>query len=67
MFDARQELISFCPTFPAAYEDYPFDDIVDDGALNGALLHATRSYRQASGARVRPHTLRCVPEGKVLA
>ena len=28
----RQELIDFCLTFPAAYEDYPFDDIVDAGA-----------------------------------
>jgi predicted DNA-binding protein (MmcQ/YjbR family) len=23
----RQDLIDFCLTFPAAYEDYPFDDI----------------------------------------
>lgn len=22
----RQEIIDFCKTFPAAYEDYPFDD-----------------------------------------
>ena len=28
----RQELIDFCLTFPAAYEDYPFDDIMDAGA-----------------------------------
>jgi predicted DNA-binding protein (MmcQ/YjbR family) len=28
----RQELIDFCLTFPAAYEDYPFDDITDAGA-----------------------------------
>ena len=28
----RQELIDFCLTFPAAYEDYPFDDIADPGA-----------------------------------
>ena len=25
----RQELIDFCLTFPAAYEDYPFDSIAD--------------------------------------
>lgn len=25
----RQDLIDFCLTFPAAYEDYPFDDIAD--------------------------------------
>ena len=25
----RQALIDFCLTFPAVYEDYPFDDIVD--------------------------------------
>ena len=28
----RRELIDFCLTFPAAYEDYPFDDITDAGA-----------------------------------
>ncbi len=28
----RQDLIDFCLTFPAAYEDYPFDDIADAGA-----------------------------------
>ncbi|GHU75581.1 hypothetical protein FACS1894188_06750 [Clostridia bacterium] len=28
----RRELIEYCLTFPLAYEDYPFDDITDDGA-----------------------------------
>jgi predicted DNA-binding protein (MmcQ/YjbR family) len=28
----RRELINFCLTYPAAYEDYPFDDIIDSGA-----------------------------------
>lgn len=28
----RQDLIDFCMTFPAAYEDYPFDNIADPGA-----------------------------------
>ena len=28
----RQELIGFCLTFPAAYEDYPFDDVADEDA-----------------------------------
>jgi predicted DNA-binding protein (MmcQ/YjbR family) len=28
----RQDLIDFCLTFPAAYEDYPFDNIADPGA-----------------------------------
>jgi predicted DNA-binding protein (MmcQ/YjbR family) len=32
-FVTRQELIDFCLTFPAAYEDYPFDDIMDAGAV----------------------------------
>ena len=27
----RQELIDFCLTFPAAYEDYPFADIPEAG------------------------------------
>jgi len=26
----RQEIIDYCLTFSAAYEDYPFDDITDD-------------------------------------
>ena len=26
----RQELTEYCLTFPAAYEDYPFDDITDE-------------------------------------
>lgn len=26
----RQELVDYCLTFPAAYEDYPFDKIADD-------------------------------------
>jgi len=28
----RQDLIDYCLTFPAAYEDYPFDDVVDENA-----------------------------------
>ena len=28
----RREIIGFCLTFPAAYEDYPFDSITDPGA-----------------------------------
>jgi predicted DNA-binding protein (MmcQ/YjbR family) len=28
----REELIEYCRTFPAAYEDYPFDSIADAGA-----------------------------------
>jgi len=27
----RQQIIDYCLTFPAAYEDYPFDDITDPG------------------------------------
>ncbi|MCL2046419.1 MAG: MmcQ/YjbR family DNA-binding protein [Oscillospiraceae bacterium] len=27
----RQELIDYCLTFPASYEDYPFDNITDPG------------------------------------
>ncbi len=36
----RQELIDFCLTFPAAYEDYPFDDIADGGAWT-VIRHRT--------------------------
>jgi predicted DNA-binding protein (MmcQ/YjbR family) len=28
----RQEIIDFCLTFPAAYEDYPFDELIDENA-----------------------------------
>ena len=28
----RRELIDYCLTFPAAYEDYPFDDVADENA-----------------------------------
>lgn len=28
----RRELIDFCLTFPFSYEDYPFDEVVDDHA-----------------------------------
>ncbi len=28
----RQELIDFCLTFPASYEDYPFDVVADEQA-----------------------------------
>jgi len=36
----RQEIIDFCLTFPAAYEDYPFDDSTDPGAWT-AMRHRT--------------------------
>ncbi len=36
----RQDLIDFCLTFPAAYEDYPFDDITDEGAWT-VMRHGT--------------------------
>jgi predicted DNA-binding protein (MmcQ/YjbR family) len=36
----RQQLIDFCLTFPAAYEDYPFDDIADAGAWT-VMRHRT--------------------------
>lgn len=36
----RPELIDFCLTFPAACEDYPFDDIIDAGAWT-VMRHRT--------------------------
>jgi len=39
---ARQQLIDFCLTFPAAYEDYPFDDIVDARAWTIMRHHANK-------------------------
>ncbi len=38
----RRELIGYCLTFPAAYEDYPFDDIVDAGAWTVMRHHANK-------------------------
>ena len=36
----RCELIDYCLTFPAAYEDYPFDDVVDENAWT-VMRHRT--------------------------
>jgi predicted DNA-binding protein (MmcQ/YjbR family) len=36
----RQELIDHCLTFPAAYEDYPFDNAADAGAWT-VMRHRT--------------------------
>jgi predicted DNA-binding protein (MmcQ/YjbR family) len=36
----RRELIDFCLTFPAAYEDYPFDDTKGGGAWT-VMRHRT--------------------------
>jgi len=38
----RRELIDFCLTFPAAYEDYPFDDIADGDAWTVMRHRANR-------------------------
>ena len=36
----RRELIDYCLTFPAAYEDYPFDDVADETAWT-VMRHRT--------------------------
>jgi len=36
----RRELIDYCLTFPAAYEDYPFDDVADENAWT-VMRHRT--------------------------
>jgi len=38
----RQQLIDFCLAFPLAYEDYPFDDIMDAGAWTVMRHHANK-------------------------
>jgi predicted DNA-binding protein (MmcQ/YjbR family) len=39
-FMTRRELIDFCLTFPAAYEDYPFDGVADAGTWT-VMRHRT--------------------------
>jgi predicted DNA-binding protein (MmcQ/YjbR family) len=39
---ARRELIDFCLTFPAVYEDYPFDDTADDGEWTVIRYHVNK-------------------------
>ena len=34
----RQEIIGFCLALPGAYEDYPFDDVLDENACT-AMRH----------------------------
>ena len=36
----RQEIIEFCLTLPAVYEDYPFDSMTDDGVWT-VMRHRT--------------------------
>ncbi|MDR1733548.1 MAG: MmcQ/YjbR family DNA-binding protein [Oscillospiraceae bacterium] len=35
----RQDLISYCLTFPGAYEDYPFDGGLTDESATAVLRH----------------------------
>jgi hypothetical protein len=46
-----QELIDFSLTFPAAYEDYPFDSIADAGAWT-VMRHRTNK-KKIVGADIR--------------
>jgi len=36
----RQEIIDYCLTLPASYEDYPFDNVADPGAWT-VMRHKT--------------------------
>lgn len=38
----RQDIIDFCLTFPAAYEDYPFDEAVDENSTTVMRHKANR-------------------------
>lgn len=38
----RKELIEFCLTFPAVYEDYPFDTVADANAWTVMRHHANK-------------------------
>ncbi|MDR2356912.1 MAG: MmcQ/YjbR family DNA-binding protein [Oscillospiraceae bacterium] len=35
----RQDIIDYCLTFPAAYEDYPFDDGITGEAATAVMRH----------------------------
>ena len=50
----RQSLIDFCLTFPAAYEDYPFDDITDPGkwTVLRSAINDKRKSRKNEGKRL---------------
>lgn len=37
----RSELITYCLTFPHAYEDYPFDEVAGDDNTTAVLRHRT--------------------------
>jgi predicted DNA-binding protein (MmcQ/YjbR family) len=59
----RQELIALCLTFPATYEDYPFDNMSDPGSCT-VMRH---SGNKKSFALIMPHkgelylNLKCDP------
>jgi len=38
----RRELIDYCLTFPAAYEDYPFDKTIDENAWTVMRHHTNK-------------------------
>lgn len=38
----RKEIIDFCLTFPGAYEDYPFDDVIDESAWTSMRHRANK-------------------------
>ena len=38
----RDELINFCLSFPSVYEDYPFDDIIDESAWSVMRLRTSK-------------------------
>lgn len=38
----RQKIIDYCLTFPGAYEDYPFDDIIVDSAWTSMRHHSNK-------------------------
>jgi len=59
----RQEIIDYCLTFPAAYEDYPFDNMSDPGSC-AVMRHGEN---KKSFALIMPHkgelylNLKCDP------
>ena len=59
----RKAIIDFCLTFPAAFEDYPFDDVADENAWTAMRHRANKksfAFITERGGRLMVN-LKCDP------